>query len=199
MKKVGIVVFVLIIIGSGIYLIRSMRYYGRSGLEKQVAEMRKQKQEGKQKPIEKQKKEKDIEAELKKFYGTIELTAEQKTYAEETMRVMEPELAKYHKELAQLTRTTRQTMIKTLALPASEYNRATPEKIYQALQKEEGLNDNLRQQLAVIYQDYLTKRKELNHALNSAKQSYTQTLLNLLAEDQKKIYQQEHLPKNKKS
>jgi uncharacterized protein YxeA len=196
MKKIWIILSLVVVLISGFFIIKNVRYYQGSDLERQVAAMRKRELEKKQNPAETQKKKKvDVGTELKKFYGSIELTAEQKTYAEETMRFMQPELLRYRKELAQLTRTTRQTMITTLGLPESQYNRLTPEKIYQMLREQNSLNENQKTDLNSIFQDYRTKRKEINQALNSAKQSGTQALCNLLTEEQKKIYQQEHPPK----
>jgi len=193
MKKLGIILLLVVVFISGFFIIKNFRYYQGSDLERQIAAMREREQAKKQNPAATQKKkEVGIGTELKKFYGSIELTAERKTYAEETMRLMQPELLRYRKELAQLTRTTRQVIITSLGLAESQFNRLTPEKIFQLLREQGSLNENQKTELNSIYQDYRAKRKEINQALNSAKKSGTQALLNLLTEEQKKIYQLEH-------
>ena len=193
-----IIIAVIVVLISGFYLVKSMQYYRGSGLEKQVAEMRKHAQEKERKPAEKPKKKIDLEAEFKKFYGNIVLTPEQKTYAEETIQKLNQLTVQYRKDISQLAKRTRQAFsekfggLDKIGITESEFNRLTPERIYQTVQKSDNLSQNQKQELTAVYQDYRTKRKELLQPFNQTKQAIIETLINLLTSEQKQIYLQEH-------
>lgn len=225
MRKGILVIAIIVCVVTGAILLRTIGYYKGGDLARKVEEMRSQ-QKGASKAqkvarSEKVPKRKTIAQrtstkiaserkarflkraepiELDKFYGKIELTSLQKSFAEKVVAELEEQHAQLYQELSTLRKETEQQLwncldrAKKQTISLDDFRKIPINKVYEG-RIVPNIEPRRKQEAEVIYQQFLAKRKEINKSLQQSRRIATSMLFGLLTPEQKKIYRLEHPPK----
>ncbi len=224
--RTGILVIALIVcVVTGAILLKTIGYYKGGDLARKVEEMRSQ-QKGASKAQKVARSEKapkrktmaqrtstrsasDRKArsakrakpiELDKFYGKIELTSLQKSFAEKVVAELEEQHAQLYQKLSKLRKEGEEqlwscldkTKQKTISL--DDFRKIPINKVYEG-KIVPNIEPRRLEEAEAIYQQFLAKRKEINKSLQQSKKLATRMLLALLTPEQRKIFRREHPPK----
>lgn len=225
MRKGIFVIALIVCVVTGAILLKTLGYYKGGNLARKVEEMRSQ-QKGASKAqkvarSEKAPKRKTIAQrtssksasdrkarflkraepiELGKFYGKIELTSLQKSFAEKAVAELEEQQAQLYQELAKLRKETEQQLwncldrAKKQTISLDDFRKISINKVYEG-KIVPNIEPRRKQEAEVIYQEFLAKRKEVYKSLQQSLKIATRMLFALLTPEQKKIYRLEHPPK----
>ncbi len=220
MRKGILVIAIIVCVVTGAILLKTLGYYKGRGLARKVEEMRSQR-EGASKAQKVARSEKSPKRktsaqktstkiaserkarfliELDKFYDKIELTSLQKSFAEKAVAELEEQHAQLYQELAKLRKETEQQLwncldrAKKQTISLDDFSKIPINKVYEG-RIVPNIEPRRKQEAEVIYQEFLTKRKEVYKSLQQSRRIATSMLFGLLTPEQKKIYRLEHPPK----
>ncbi len=222
MRKGILVIALIVCVVTGAVLLKTLGYYKGGDLARKVEEMRSQR-EGPSKAqkvvrSEKVPKRKTIAQrtssksaterkarflnrakpiELDKFYGKIELTSLQKSFAEQVVAELEEQQVQLYQEVSKLRKGAEQQLWSCLdkakqeAISLDDFRKIPINKVYGG-KIVPNIQPRRKQEAEGIYQGFLAKRKEINKSLQQSRKIATRMLLALLTPEQKKIYRREH-------
>ncbi len=224
--RTGILVIALVVcVVTGAILLKTLGYYKGGDLARKVEEMRSQR-EGPSKAqkvtgSEKAPKRKTIAQrtstksaserktrpakrakpiDLDKFYGKIELTSLQKSFAENVVAELEEQHAQLYRDLSKLRKEAEQQLwncldkTKQATISLNDLRKIPINKVYDG-KIVPNIEPRRKHEAEAIYQEFLAKRKEINQSLRQSKKLATSMLFALLTPEQKKIYRRDHPPK----
>jgi hypothetical protein len=137
---------------------------------------------------------------LQEFYGTIELTALQRSYAETTVAEFNSQIAELQKQINELRKETSQSFLNTIGgiaksgVKESELNRINIKQWYEKLQQRDDITPQQKSELENIFNQHQAKLKPIQQTQRQTKKTYTTALIALLTPVQQKQYLIEHPP-----
>jgi hypothetical protein len=199
-KRVWIVLAPILFLISGILVIKSVRYYQGADLQKQVDAMRLREQKKTGTPVVKRTARTLKAVNLREFYGRIELTEQQRSYAETTVTEFNSQMAEYQNQLNELKKETVQSFLNTIGgiakagVKESALTRINIKQWFEKIQQRDDISQLQKIELERKHQDYQDKVKEIQQAQRRTKKIYTSALIALLTPEQQQVYRQEHPP-----
>jgi hypothetical protein len=199
-KRVWIVLAPILLLISGFLMYKSILYYQGADLQKQVDAMRKRQQIKAGTPAAKKTARTLRVVNLQEFYGTIELNAMQRSYAETTIAEFNSQIAELQQQLNELRKETSQSFLNTIGgiaksgVKESALNRINIKQWYEKLQLRDDITQQQQSELENIFNQHQAKLKEIQQTQRQTKKTYTTALIAFLTPEQQKQYATEHPP-----